>query len=95
METGVAGIPTAWVARWGSGATDLPTVPDQNSQFIPTNQSQWEWEEVSNILTSYHVADFRFKFWFQSDGGNNIYLDDINITSGPVGINEPARRRER
>ncbi|MBK7556464.1 MAG: PKD domain-containing protein [Flavobacteriales bacterium] len=70
------------------GATDLPTVPDQNSQFIPTNQSQWEWEEVSNILTSYHVADFRFKFWFQSDGGNNIYLDDINITSGPVGINE-------
>jgi len=29
----------------------------------------------------------RFKFEFTSGGGNNIYIDDINI-SGTVGVNE-------
>ena len=43
---------------------------------------------MTNILTPTIVADFRFKFWFKSDGGNNLYIDDININGGPVGISE-------
>ncbi|MFZ1687488.1 MAG: M43 family zinc metalloprotease, partial [Flavobacteriales bacterium] len=70
------------------GATDLPTAPDQNGAFTPSSQSQWGYAEVSNILASYSVENFRFKFWFQSDGGNNLYLDDININGGPVGLSE-------
>lgn len=68
--------------------TDLSTAPDQNSQFTPSGQSQWGYEVVDNILSTYNVADFRFKFWFESDGGNNLYIDDININGGPVGIGE-------
>ena len=33
------------------------------------------------------VDNFRFKFTFTSDAGNNIYIDDINL-EGSVGINE-------
>jgi hypothetical protein len=32
-----------------------------------------------NIPISYYTANFRFKFVFTSKGGNNIYIDDINI----------------
>ena len=35
-----------------------------------------------NVTTDYLVNDFRYKFRFESDGGNNFYLDDINIYSG-------------
>ena len=70
------------------GTTDLATVSPTNSQFTPTQQSQWGFEEVNNILSNYHVADFRFKFWFESDGGNNLYIDDININGQPVGIED-------
>ncbi len=58
----------------------LPTAPDQNGAFIPTSpQSQWQQVYVNIIVSSYCVSDFRFKFAFYSDGGNNLYLDDINI----------------
>ena len=70
------------------GTVDLPTVNPTNAQFTPNSQSQWGYEEVSNILSNYHVEDFRFKFWFESDGGNNLFIDDININGQPVGVGE-------
>ena len=36
----------------------------------------------------YHVSDFRFKFEFESDGGNNVYIDDINLNGYPTTIGE-------
>ena len=70
------------------GTNGLSTAVDQNSNFMPSGANDWGYEYVDNISTSYHVSDFRFKFWFESDGGNNIYLDDINVNGQPVGINE-------
>jgi hypothetical protein len=37
---------------------------------------------VINILESYFVENFRFKFEFEGNGGNNFYLDDINLYEG-------------
>jgi hypothetical protein len=36
----------------------------------------------SSFNNSFINSNFRYKFQFQSDGGNNIYLDDINIYEG-------------
>ena len=49
--------------------------------------AEWRTETVSisNVLNSTNV---RIKFTFESEGGNNIYIDNINI-SGPTGINVP------
>jgi PKD repeat protein len=70
------------------GSNDLFTVPDQGNEFTPTGQDQWQQAVVTNILSSYLVQDFRFKFWFQSDQGNDLWLDDINITANTVGLQE-------
>ena len=37
---------------------------------------------MTNITDAYFVGDFRFKFEFESDGGNNFYLDNINLYQG-------------
>lgn len=48
----------------------------------PTQASDWVTVHMTNITSSYWVSDFRYKFSFEGDGGNNFYLDDINIYRG-------------
>jgi PKD repeat protein len=70
------------------GSNDLNTAGNPvTSSFIPSN-AQWGYAEVTNISNSFHVSNFRVKFEFESDGGNNLYLDDININGQPVGFEE-------
>ncbi|MCB9170336.1 MAG: PKD domain-containing protein [Flavobacteriales bacterium] len=70
------------------GATTLATVPDHSSAYTPSGTGDWEQAVITNISSDYEVSDFRFKFWFQSDGGNNLYIDDVNINGMSVGIDE-------
>ena len=35
-----------------------------------------------NINESYYTPNFRMKFRFEGEGGNNFYLDDINLYVG-------------
>jgi PKD repeat protein len=58
------------------------------SNFIPNGPDQWGYEEITTISDTYHVSDLRLRFEFQSDGGNNFYLDDVNINGMPVGLEE-------
>ncbi|MES2556423.1 MAG: M43 family zinc metalloprotease [Bacteroidota bacterium] len=44
--------------------------------------ADWQTVHMTNVTVSYWVENFRFKFRFESDGGNNIYIDDINIYGG-------------
>jgi len=59
--------------------------------------ADWETVHMTNVTTTYWVDNFRFKFRFEGDGGNNIYLDDINMYAGDpsepivLGINEEAQ----
>lgn len=55
----------------------------QNSSWTPSNQADWVTVHMTNVTSAYYVNNFRYKFEFESDGGNNFYLDDINIYSGP------------
>lgn len=80
---------TSWsLRRQLRGSTDLNTAGNPASgSFIPSN-SQWGYAEVTNISNSYHVSNFRIRFEFESNGGNNVYIDDININGQPVGVEE-------
>ena len=73
----------SWTLRYAKSGLPLSTAGIQSSAFIP-NSSQWR-EETVNIATVSTQPNVMFKFVFTSDGGNNIFLDDINV-SGPVGI---------
>lgn len=50
-----------------------PTSADWNTVHIPFN---------SAVFNQFLVSNFRYKFAFEGKGGNNIYLDDINIYNG-------------
>ena len=65
----------------------------QNSAWTPSDISHWTTVHMTNITSAYFVENFRYKFEFESDNGNNFYLDDINIYKGDpsdelVGIDE-------
>ena len=61
------------------GLIDLATAPDHGGNFYPSGTDEWSGhiEEVDNSV--YLVPNLRIRFEFESKGGNNVFLDDINI----------------
>lgn len=67
------------------GTEDLPSADLQLNPFIPIAQS--EWSSTTVVLDEDELSEnFRLKFWFRTDNGNNLFLDDINIVALPIGI---------
>lgn len=54
----------------------------QSSSFSPSSANDWTTVHMPNVTSNYWADNFRYKFTFESGGGNNFYLDDINIYSG-------------
>lgn len=76
-----------WVLRWVKVGSTLKTGNPQTSVFVPSSSSQWE-EITVNLSQSIATSDnVRVKFEFTADGGNQLYIDDINL-GGIVGVNE-------
>lgn len=50
----------------------------QTSPYEPASED-WVQVDITNINSAYYVSSFRYKFVFENDGGNNIYIDDINL----------------
>lgn len=60
-------------------------------QFSSYNASSADFsrESLTVLANSDYVSNFRYKFEFSSDGGNNIFIDNINIsTEAPLSVNE-------
>jgi PKD repeat protein len=69
-----------WVLRKTLVDNTLSNLIDTTS-WVP-EALDWKTVHVTNVTSAYWVDNFRFKFRFESDGGNNLYLDDINIYQG-------------
>ena len=69
------------------GLSDLPSRTPTNSTFVPDSD---EWNYFNIIIDNADdlTENFRVKFEFEGRGGNNFYLDDINISVITVGVNE-------
>jgi PKD repeat protein len=68
---------TAFV-RFTAIGSALETVPVKTTAYYPTSAS--EWKTVTATLPSpLFTSGFRLKFVFSRHGGNNIFIDDINI----------------
>lgn len=55
--------------------------------FVPTEE-QWAENTITSISGNYAVEGFRFKFQFTHGGGNDLYLDDINLNGLTVGMDD-------
>lgn len=67
-----------WSVRKNISSSVIATAPNTTSSYTPT-ASQWTEVLVTNISSTYWTSNFRFKFTFVSGGGNNVYIDDINL----------------
>ncbi|MEN9302411.1 MAG: hypothetical protein RL264_840 [Bacteroidota bacterium] len=82
-----------WVPRKTIGGTQLSNQTATTS-WKPTQTSDWTTVHMVNVTSNYFLENFKMKFRFESDGGNNLYLDDINLYEGApsdnvvVGLNE-------
>ena len=77
------------IQRFSAIGSALETVPPQTTAFYPSQASHWKL--ASAILPSFLFTNgFRMKFLFSRHGGNNIFIDDINIdiTTGTKDISE-------
>ncbi len=75
----------SWSLKLPMVGGSLITAPIHTSSFNPTST---EWVEKTINLSSFtNLTNVRIKFEFTSGGGNNIFLDDINI-GGIVGVDE-------
>jgi PKD repeat protein len=61
----------------------------KTSPYTPADTSEWYYADVINIYPDYYVSNFRYKFEFENDNGNNIYIDNINLyPASMVGVEE-------
>jgi PKD repeat protein len=71
-----------------NGVQQLNTGGVTAASFVPNGPAQWGQAIVTNIQPASLTSQFRYKFEFVSNGGNNVYIDDINIDGLAVGIAE-------
>ena len=70
----------SWNTRqFHRGIIDLPTAEAHGGNFYPSGTDEWtgHLEEVDNEI--YMVPNLRIRFEFESKGGNNVFLDNINV----------------
>ena len=79
-----------WFLRKNISSSIISTMANTNSNFTPTG-SDWKVITIGpNSFANYLVSDFRFKFKFVNGGGNDLYIDDINL-SGSLSIDETEK----
>jgi len=77
-----------WVEKYSGSGLALATANAAENSFAPAAQT--DWLEIMrplpyNFITSDNVM---LKFEFHANGGNNLYIDDLNITTSVAGFDE-------
>jgi len=67
-----------WVLRQNLHGDQLSELT-LSSPYTPDEMTEWTQVNVTNINSAYYVEGFRYKFVFENDNGNNIYIDNINL----------------
>jgi PKD repeat protein len=69
-----------WSNKLSLTGPSLASAAPTSSEFVPSSESDWGTYDI--VITKPMLASYknlRIKFEFFSKGGNNIYIDDINI----------------
>lgn len=66
------------------GTSSLPSAEMTDEPFFPADESEWQTISIDNLTQANLDEDFRIRFEFESDGGNNVFIDNINLSIVPV-----------
>jgi PKD repeat protein len=70
-----------WIQRKTIQGNQLSSLTSTTS-WKPSSQADWVTVHMTNVTSNYFTDKFRVLFRFEGEGGNNIYLDDINLYTG-------------
>jgi hypothetical protein len=73
-----------WIRKYSKGGVTLATAPDYTGWFVP-DATQWRHEAVN--LTDYLGQKILIAFQCRNGYGNNLYIDNINLSDEPLGTN--------
>lgn len=74
-----------WILKYTKAGNSLETANNTSLNFIPL-PADWR-QDAMNISAAAGQPNVKFKFQFTYAGGNNLFIDDINI-SGVTGLIE-------
>lgn len=77
-----------WTQVYNKGGTTLATAPNQNSAFTPS-AAQWRTETI-NLNAYIGQGAVTVAFQNRNHNGNNLYVDNINITGTNTNPPTPA-----
>lgn len=67
-----------------SASNTLSSVEPSNNYFTPQGEADWNYLLVDNIEPEERTENFRFRLVFFGNNGNNLYMDDINLSETNV-----------
>ena len=70
-----------WAQRKTLHGDQLSSIVVTND-WTPATQTDWTTVHMTNVTSGFFTPDFRMKFRFEGNNGNNFYLDDINLYKG-------------
>jgi len=74
-----------WIERTTLSNSSLAGSPVENYPWTPTSSSEWTTVHIpfnTSIYNQFLIENMRFKLSFTGKGGNNLYIDDINLYRG-------------
>jgi PKD repeat protein len=71
----------SWALRKTLANNNLSSLTSTTS-WVPSQISDWVTVHMTNVTNTYFTENFKAKFSFEGEGGNNLYLDDINLYAG-------------
>lgn len=89
IDSLIVGVSTncgeTWNRVWAKGGFSLSTASGTTSTAFTPNAEQWQTALV-NLGSFAGESDVLIRFQAKSGGGNNIWLDDINIAVNALGL---------
>lgn len=77
-----------WLEKYSTAGLALTSANATQSSFAPDSLSHWRDVVRPMPYTFLSQNNVMFRFVFHSNGGNNLYIDNINITSSVSGFEE-------
>lgn len=68
-----------WVTRRTFSNTTLITTQGVTTDYFEPNDSEWKTALIDNFTAAQLVDGLQMRFLFRAGGGNNMYIDNVNV----------------
>jgi len=77
---------TSWTSVWSAAGSALATTAPTTTYWLPSPSSTTTDWKLRSISLASAPANAMIAFRATAGGGNNLFIDDINLRTGPAGV---------